>query len=83
MRKKGDHQNEWAAMCVYVKNLQDYWVVAMFENPYLAARLMGGKKKKFSRVGIRNAVTNKNNKSGTSSIINLNDVCNWRFVKKV
>ena len=34
-------------------------------------------------VGIRNAVTNKNNKSGTSGIINLNDVCNWRFVKKV
>jgi hypothetical protein len=74
---------DWVALCVYTKLSTEYHAVAMFDNPYLAARLMG---KGFYESGILKALNStrksKDNFSGTSGIINADDVCHWRYVKR-
>jgi len=74
---------DWVALCVYTKLSTEYQAVAMFDNVTLAANLMG---KGFSRQTIQEALNstpeNKRNFSGTSGIINADDVCHWRYVKR-
>ena len=74
---------DWVALCVYTKLSTEYQAVAMFDNPSLAARLMG---KGFTQENILKALKStpgsKTNFSGTSGIINEDDVCHWRYVKR-
>jgi len=70
---------DWVALCVFIKSSTEYHAVAMFDNPALAARLMG---KGFCRQNIQAALTKKGNFSGTSGIINADDVCHWQYVKR-
>lgn len=74
---------DWVALCVYTKLSREYQAVAMFDNPTFAARLMG---KGFLPSGILRALNStpgsKDNFSGTSGIINADDVCHWRYVKR-
>ena len=74
---------DWVALCVYTKLSKEYQAVAMFDNPSLAARLMG---KGFHQPKILDALNStpgsKVNFSGTSGTINADDVCHWRWVKR-
>ena len=76
--KPSAHKNEWVALEVYLKGGSEIRLVAMFESPTLAARLMGDG---FSRQGIDQALNQS--EAGCSGVINKSDVCFWQYIKKV
>jgi hypothetical protein len=72
------HANEWVALEVYLQGGSEIWLVAMFESPALAARLMGDG---FSVQGIHQALNQS--EAGCSGVINKSDFCFWQYIKKV
>jgi len=81
---------EWTALCIYTNLSSEFHAVAMFDSTCLAARLMG-----FTQSCIQRALDSeskmtpseklsgrKDNFSGTSGVINKDDVCHWRYVKR-
>jgi hypothetical protein len=74
---------DWVALCVYTKLSTEYQAVAMFDTLSLAARLMGkGFAYRNILCALKSTSGGKTNFSGTSGIINADDVCHWRYVKR-